>query len=195
MTTDQSAWLDPRCKEIFAHKGYTILQELAHGAFGRVHLVERRLRNNPGKVEKAAVKVMDFTKMEEDIKTKYVPREVKALCQFKHPNTIKIYDIFKMDKKIFIFMEFASRGTIFQYVTKQPQALSEDLAGFWFNQLCEGLKSMHETLQMAHRDIKLENIMLDEQYNAKLTDFGFARIADVDSGWTVKTKSVCGTLP
>lgn len=68
-----------------------------------------------------AVKVMDIMKMTEKVREKFLPRELAALMEVKHPNAIRVLDIFKMSKKVYVFMEFAGNGDLSGYVIKNKR--------------------------------------------------------------------------
>lgn len=100
-----------------------------------------------------------MTKMSKKLVDKFLPRELAALMEVKHPNTVRVYDIFKMSKKIFVFMEFAGGGDLSGYV-KVHKCLKEELACFWFTQTSEAVHYLHSEARMAHRDIKLVSVLL-----------------------------------
>ena len=115
--------------------------------------------------------------------------------EMKHPNAIEVYDIIRSNNRIYIFMEFAGNGDLTDYLRKHNE-LKEDLASVWFTQVCEAVHYLHVIIHMAHRDIKLDNILLDGKYNCKLTDFGFADLimddVNIDD---VVSETYCGTVP
>lgn len=92
-------------------------------------------------------------------------------------------------------MEFAPNGNIQDYIVERSKApLKEDLAGYWMNQIFAALEALHDTYHIAHRDLKLENVMLGSKMEAKVADFGFARTIVLDrNGKVVKTNTFCGT--
>lgn len=187
------AELDAKTQAVLKKKGYTLQRKLAAGAFGQVYSALKSRHN--GKEEMSAVKVMDLDKCGEKFKQKFLPRELSVLIQVRHVNVIKVFDIFRMGGRIYIFMEFAPNGTIADYI-KKNDALSESRSKLWFTQTGSALQYCHNKFGIAHRDIKVDNIMLDYSNNAKLTDFGFARIAyDPDTGKLNLSETFCGTLP
>lgn len=118
------------------------------------------------------------------------------VVQIRHPNAIRTIDIFVSGKKLMIFMEFAGGGTLSGYV-KQHGALSETHCRTWFRQLMTGLKYLHIDCNIAHRDLKLENVLLDDNMVPKLADFGFARdfaVTDLTQEHDL-SKTFCGTAP
>ena len=116
----------------------------------------------------SAVKVIDLTKMSKGSKEKFLPREIQTLMDCRHENLIAVYDIFRAAQKMFIFMEFAGNGDIAGYA-KKNKGIKEDLACKWFFQAASGLAYLHGQMKTAHRDIKLDNILLDGKWIAKVS--------------------------
>lgn len=112
------------------------------------------------------------------------------LQKIKNPNVLKVFDIFRSKGKIWIFMEFASGGVLTSKCSVDP--IEHSTAKKWFKQVAEAVKYMHFELKICHRDIKTDNVLLDENDDAKLSDFGFARTIEQSSGMV---NTVCGTLP
>jgi 5'-AMP-activated protein kinase catalytic alpha subunit len=182
--------LDPKTEAVFKKKGYKMQKKLSQGAFGQVY---KGINTNTE--ELCAVKVMDLDKVGEKFKQKFLPRELAALIGVRHENVILIHDIIRANHKIYIFMEFASNGDIAGYLQKNG-ALNESLACYWFAQITDALKFIHEELHLAHRDIKIDNILLNDQKIAKLTDFGFAKeVWDEKKHKVMMSETFCGTEP
>ncbi|EGR33281.1 protein kinase domain protein, partial [Ichthyophthirius multifiliis] len=93
--------------------------------------------------------------------------EIKALQDLQHPNIVKILDFDQQN----ILLEYMENGELFSFVEKK--ALPENIARFYFKQLIIAVQYIHEQ-SYVHRDIKLENILIDQKYNLKLADFGFS---------------------
>lgn len=183
--------LDEKTQAVFNKKGYEVLTRLGTGAFGQVYKARSKVRNN----NMVAVKVMDIEKMSEKVRTKFLPRELTALMEVKHPNAIQVFDIFRCNHRIYIFMEYAGNGDLAGYI-KKHKVLQEPLACIWFTQTSEAVAYLHNTLKIAHRDIKLDNILLDSKHSAKLTDFGFANLViDETDIQDFKSETFCGTVP
>mgnify|MGYP000844692162 CR=1 FL=1 len=68
-------------------------------------------------------------------------------------------------------LEYAEHGTFLEFVNNKP--MNESIVRFYFRQLLDGVRYMHQK-GICHRDIKLENLLLDGHYNLKLSDFGFS---------------------
>ena len=181
--------LDSKTAQVLTRKGYFIEKKLNEGAFGQVYL------GKTGKEkEKVAVKVMDLDKVGDKFKQKFLPRELAALMGIQHENVIYIYDIIRCGGRIYIFMEFANGGDITAYLTKNGP-IPETLACYWFTQVSSALRFIHDDLKIAHRDIKIDNILLNNNV-AKLTDFGFAKECwDANNDRVILSETFCGTEP
>ncbi|KAI1303051.1 Testis-specific serine/threonine-protein kinase 4 [Halotydeus destructor] len=184
----EKANLDPKTKTVFERKGYEVMDKISEGAFGKVYT-----SINKKKGEMAAVKVMDLDKCGEKFKEKFLPRELAIIIQIRHPSVVHVYDIFKANHKIFIFMEFCPNGTLAD-VVKKNGPVAEPKVKFWYKQCTEALNHMHTNLGICHRDIKVENVLLDVNNNAKLSDFGFAKEVVVN-GEVQLSSTFCGTEP
>ncbi|CAK5044741.1 unnamed protein product [Meloidogyne enterolobii] len=94
------------------------------------------------------------------------------MSMLNHPNLIQIYEVFENKDKIILVMEYASGGELYDYVSKNG-SLSEQEARRIFRQITSAVLYCHKN-KVAHRDLKLENILLDSNNNAKIADFGLS---------------------
>ena len=99
-------------------------------------------------------------------------REITFSRLFDHPHIIKTYEYLNSKDDIFVVSEYASQGELFDYVSNQG-SLSESIARKFFQQIVYAIDYIHMK-GVAHRDLKLENILLDENLNIKLGDFGLS---------------------
>jgi len=181
---------------VIKKKHYTILQRIAHGAFGQVYKGAKTDEAGQPQMDKLfAIKVIEMTRLSPVFREKYLPQEMAALTHVKHENIVKVVDIFRANDKLFIFMDFAPNGDLSGHLKKNGP-MKERLAQFWFGQVVRALAYVHATLRMAHRDIKVDNVLLDAEYNAKLSDFGFAKECwDSKRHCAVLSQTICGTQP
>jgi len=115
-------------------------------------------------------------------------REVSILRKVQgHENIIELIDVFESTTYIFLVFELCPHGELFDYLTNQV-TLSEKNARRIMKQIFAAVSHCHSN-NIVHRDIKPENILLDKDYNVKLTDFGFAKILRSDE----RLYEVCGT--
>lgn len=115
---------------------------------------------------------MDKTKLSDNFFRKFLDRELDLMRKLKpHPNVVTFYDVFENNILYYIVMEYAPHGDLFEYISKR-HFIPESQSGIWFQQLINGVDHIHQT-GFAHRDLKCENLLLDVNYNIKITDFGF----------------------
>ena len=147
---------------------YKIGKMLGKGAFGRVnwglHRLTRRL---------VAVKAINMEFMKDESSKKKMNNEISILKILRHPNVVKLLETFDTDKHHLIVMELCPGGDLLNYVRKRRK-LNEKYAKFVFKQIMEGLAYLHDN-GVVHRDIKLDNILLDGHGNIKIADFGVSR--------------------
>lgn len=115
-------------------------------------------------------------------------REIHHQRQLNHPNIVSLYEILSTETSIFIVSEHCPHGDLFDALTRQGR-FSESVTRIWFKQLMSAIEYCHQ-LGIIHRDLKLENILLDENDNVKICDFGFARQTDKNQ----LLKTFCGSL-
>ena len=163
-------------------KYYQIIKLLGKGSFGKVYLGLQKLTNRLVAIK--SIKKSAF----KDEKKKKILSEMKILKNvLGHPNIIKLLEVFENEKYVFFVMEYASNGDLLDYLKKKI-ILSENDSKYLFFQICSGLKFIHKK-HIIHRDIKLDNILLDNNYKCKICDFGVSRIMKKDEYITEQ----CGT--
>jgi len=91
----------------------------------------------------------------------------------KHDNIITLKDVFRKRGKLHLVFEFFEMNML-EHLTQEPDGFSEDLVRIYMHQLVKAIAYCHSN-RVIHRDIKLENIMVNSQRKLKLIDFGFAR--------------------
>ncbi|KAJ9590189.1 hypothetical protein L9F63_016678 [Diploptera punctata] len=110
------------------------------------------------------------------------------MSQLKHPNIIRYYDWFVAEKYLCIVMEFASGGTLQEFIKKQQsQLLPEQEVVYMLSQLVHGLHYIHNQ-GMVHRDLKPSNILLQHVASdcvVKIADFGISKILETTCGLSV----------
>lgn len=147
-------------------KRYRIIALIGTGNYGRVY---KALTNSN---KELAVKAINFNKISDHYRQKFLPRELTILKRLSHPNICKIYEIIQINERVFIVMQFCSRGTIADLLQKLGP-LSEPICRSIFIPTTDAVVYLHN-LELAHRDLKVENILLDSEFNPKLTDFSYA---------------------
>lgn len=119
-----------------------------------------------------AVKAINLSRTSDTYKQKFLPRELTILRRIRHPNICKVHEIIQIADRVFIVMQFCPRGTIADLLHRLG-ALSEPVSRNLFSQTAEAVAYLH-SLDLAHRDLKVENILLDGEFCPKLTDFSYS---------------------
>lgn len=161
---------------------YRLIKMIGKGAFGKVFLGVHLLTG-----KHVAVKSIEKKYIKEESSQKKIFQEVLILKKMKHQKVIRLLEVFENKRYLFIVLEYASKGDMLRYV-KRKGRLTEDVAKDLFKQIVSGLRYCHQNLVL-HRDIKLDNILLDENKNVKICDFGVSRF--VKKGQVIKEQ--CGT--
>ncbi|XP_058461215.1 testis-specific serine/threonine-protein kinase 3-like [Malaya genurostris] len=151
--------------------GYHIGAKIGKGSFSSVRLAKWISKNQ--NVTTLACKVIDVGKGTEEFVKKFFPRELNVLMKIRHPHIIKIHSILKRERIVFIFMDYAEGGDLLKFINKNGP-LKEVQAKLWFAQLVSAVRYLH-SIDIAHRDLKCENILLTKKGVIQLADFGFAR--------------------
>jgi serine/threonine protein kinase len=104
-----------------------------------------------------------------------------------HPNIVKLYQVMETKSMLYLVSEYAPNGEIFEYIARHGR-MSEGLARRKFHQMVAAVEYCHSR-RVVHRDLKLENILVDDNLNLKIADFGFATYKKID-----RLKSYRGTM-
>jgi serine/threonine protein kinase len=116
--------------------------------------------------------------------------EADLLRTVNHPFIIKFFDVVRVDQSVFVVMEYASNGNLLEFLRAAKRGPSEIVQVF--AQLVSALHYLHHTVNYLHRDLKLENVLLDDYGNVRLIDFGLSKqLMPPDSA----TTTLCGSLP
>ena len=147
---------------------------IGKGAFGKVTLGMHKLT---GKY--VAIKSIDKDCLKDDFSKKKVLREIYILKKIKHVNVIRLLEVFETPKHVLIVMEYASGGDLLHCVKSRGHLTEEESIPI-FRQVVYGLAHIHSR-NILHRDIKLDNILIDSEGGVKICDFGVSKIINKEA--------------
>jgi len=147
---------------------YQIIEELGHGGMGTVYKVFDTDIN-----EKIALKLLRPEIAQDRDTVERFSNELKLARKISHRNVCRMFDLGKAEGTTYITMEFVAGEDLKKFIRKTGQ-LGAGRAVSIAKQICEGLAEAHQ-LGVVHRDLKPQNIMVDEDGNARIMDFGIAR--------------------
>ncbi|KQS39329.1 uncharacterized protein Dere_GG17493, isoform G [Drosophila erecta] len=150
---------------------FDIIKKLGQGTYGKVQL---GINKETG--QEVAIKTIKKCKIEAEADLVRIRREVQIMSSVYHPNIIHIYEVFENREKMVLVMEFAAGGELYDYLSER-KVLTEEEARRIFRQVATAVYYCHKH-KICHRDLKLENILLDEKGNAKIADFGLSNVFD-----------------
>ncbi|CRL08377.1 CLUMA_CG021364, isoform A [Clunio marinus] len=154
-------------------KNYTTLKQIGKGAYGYVKMAYRNT-DRLLVISKFILKeklCSNFMITTED--KKEIPMEIYLLKRVKHPNIVNVLDVYENEKFFQLIMEKHGSGMdLFEFIDRRP-LMDEKLGCFIFRQIAKAVDYLH-SLKILHRDIKDENIIIDQNFHIKLIDFGSA---------------------
>ena len=154
---------------------YVIKDTIGKGTFSVVKLGEHIKTKT-----KVAIKILDKEKIKTKEDLTRIKREIKILSILDHPNIIKTYKISETPKKYYIIMEYCEGGELFDYIVEKER-LDEFESSIFFYQLINALDYIHSK-GVAHRDLKPENLLLSQNKNIKIIDFGLSNFFETGIG-------------
>jgi len=168
-----------RTSNINSIGSYHIGKTLGKGSFGKVKLGIHKLTG-----QKVAIKIVD------KIHAPIVAREIETWRHLIHPNIIQLYEVITSETKIYMVIEYAEEGELFNFITKYGRINEKSVtAKRLFKQLVEAVQYCHQH-NFVHRDLKLENVLLSSDFKIKLSDFGFTK--EISSSKLLDT--YCGSV-
>ncbi|NXC69764.1 NUAK2 kinase, partial [Anhinga anhinga] len=125
-----------------------------------------------------AIKSIRKDKIKDEQDLVHIRREIEIMSSLNHPHIIAVHEVFENSSKIVIVMEYASKGDLYDYISER-QRLTEQEARHFFRQVVSAVYYCHKN-GIVHRDLKLENILLDANGNIKIADFGLSNVYQQD---------------
>ncbi|XP_036153409.1 NUAK family SNF1-like kinase 1 isoform X2 [Myotis myotis] len=140
---------------------YELQETLGKGTYGKVKRATERFS---GRV--VAIKSIRKDKIKDEQDMVHIRREIEIMSSLNHPHIISIYEVFENKDKIVIIMEYASKGELYDFISERRR-LSERETRHFFRQIVSAVHYCHKN-GVVHRDLKLENILLDDNCNIKV---------------------------
>ncbi|XP_041721253.1 MAP/microtubule affinity-regulating kinase 3 isoform X11 [Coregonus clupeaformis] len=172
------------CTDEQPHIGnYRLLKTIGKGNFAKVKLARHILTGR-----EVAIKIIDKTQLNPTSLQKLF-REVRIMKILNHPNIVKLFEVIETEKTLYLVMEYASGGEVFDYLVAHGR-MKEKEARAKFRQIVSAVQYCHQK-HIVHRDLKAENLLLDADMNIKIADFGFSNEFVMGS----KLDTFCGSPP
>lgn len=146
---------------------YILMKTIGEGTFGKVKLGTHILTG-----ERVAVKVLEKERIVDTADVERVAREIHILKLIRHPHMIQLYEIIETPRQLYLIMEYACGGELFDYIVQHGRAKEREACRF-LHQILAGVEKVHK-MRVVHRDLKPENLLLDEHQDIKIVDFGLS---------------------
>lgn len=162
---------------------YRLMKTIGKGNFAKVKLAKHVPTGR-----EVAIKIIDKTQMNPSSLQKLF-REVRIMKILDHPNIVKLFEVIETEKTLYLVMEYASGGEVFDYLVAHGR-MKEKEARAKFRQIVSAVQYCHQK-HIVHRDLKAENLLLDGDMHIKIADFGFSNEFIPGS----KLDTFCGSPP
>lgn len=164
---------------------YEIIKSIGEGGMANVYLAKDTILDR-----QVAVKVLRGDLSTDEKFIRRFQREALSVSNLSHPNIVEVYDVGEEDGQYYIVMEYIEGKTLKQLLNKRGALTLPEVIDI-MTQLTDGLSHAHEAY-IIHRDIKPQNIMIEDNGTIKITDFGIAMA--VNATQFTQTNSVMGTV-
>jgi protein kinase X len=167
----------------FQLNDFKFLSTLGTGTFGRVRLVKHK--SEPAEAEPLALKCLKKSEIIRLKQIEHVKSEKKILETINHPFIVNLKGTFQTPSHVFMLLDYACGGELFTLLRREGR-FANDVALFFATEIVLAFEYLH-SMDIAYRDLKPENLLIDKEGHVKITDFGFAKIV------TDRTYTLCGT--
>ena len=164
---------------------YEIIKTIGEGGMANVYLANDTILDR-----KVAIKVLRGDLSQDEKFIRRFKREALSVSNLSHPNIVEVYDVGEEDGNYYIVMEYIDGKTLKQLLQKRGALTLNEVIDI-MSQLTDGLAHAHEAY-IIHRDIKPQNIMIEDNGLVKITDFGIAMA--LNSTQLTQTNSVMGSV-
>ncbi|KAG2552347.1 hypothetical protein PVAP13_9KG423500 [Panicum virgatum] len=150
---------------------YELGRTIGEGTFAKVRFAKNTENGDP-----VAIKILDKEKVQRHRLVEQIKREICTMKLVKHPNVVRLFEVMGSKARIFIVLEYVTGGELFEIIATNGR-LKEDEARKYFQQLINAVDYCHSR-GVYHRDLKLENLLLDAAGNLKVSDFGLSALTE-----------------
>ncbi|XP_005999489.1 testis-specific serine/threonine-protein kinase 6 [Latimeria chalumnae] len=170
-------------EKLLAELGFKLGNTIGEGSYSKVKVAtSKKYRKN------VAIKIVDRKRAPADFVNRFLPRELAILRSIRHPHIVHVYEFIEIcNGKLYIIMEVAATDLL--QMVQQCNHIPCLEAKEMFIQIVSAVKYLHEH-NIVHRDLKCENVLLTDEKQVKLTDFGFGRKAH---GYPELSTTYCGS--
>ncbi|KAL8490492.1 hypothetical protein ACS0TY_022499 [Phlomoides rotata] len=158
-----------KAKKVMRLGKYELGTTLGEGNFGKVKFARNLESGLP-----FAIKILEKNRIRDLNITDQIKREIGTLKLLKHPNVVRLHEVLASKAKIYMVLEYVNGGELFERIASRGK-ISEAHGRKLFQQLIDGVGYCHDK-GVYHRDLKLENVLIDESGNIKITDFGLSAL-------------------
>jgi len=170
-------------KKKVSMKDFTLLKLLGKGSYGKVILVKKR---DNGSIH--AIKILSKAELKKRNQVEHTKTERSVLESVQHPNIVKMNYAFQSERKLFFVLDYCPGGELFFHLSNYGR-FSEEKTKFYTCNILLALEYVH-SMNVVYRDLKPENVLIDRDGYAKLTDFGLSKENILNNHMA---KSFCGT--
>lgn len=167
---------------------FDLLKVVGKGAFGKVMLVRKRHGSDKGSIY--AMKVLKKSMIAAKGQVEHTKAERSILCEIHHPFIVCLRYAFQSEEKLYLITDYYCGGSLFYHLRKS-RGFSEKRARFYAAELLLALSHLHDH-HIIYRDLKLENVLMDDLGHIALTDFGLSK-NQVDDVFENQLTTFCGT--
>ncbi|TKA54446.1 hypothetical protein B0A53_03139 [Rhodotorula sp. CCFEE 5036] len=155
--------------------GYSLGRIIGEGTFGKVRLGVHRLTGTRVAIKQVPKSLPSYSPSDPSSPLSLLTREIHHHRRLRHAHVLSLFELVATESSIYLVTELCAGGELFDYLVEQDQArLSLPETRRIFAQLVLGVAYLHGE-GVVHRDLKLENVLLDENVNVKIADLGFGR--------------------
>ena len=167
---------------------FKIIQTIGEGTFGKVKSAHQITTN-----QIVSIKILHKNRIKGKENLERIMREIKILKSLNHPNLLKLYQIIEDTQRYFLVTEYANGGELFDLIVRKKR-LTENDASIFFIQLISALEYLKKN-NISHRDIKPENLLIKNNKELILIDFGLSAQFEQNKLLSTPCGSPCYAAP